>query len=181
MSTLSLVPASEFCTGAADCITCYEWLYFSLELINSVWVGEERRASCMAGLPVLQNKLPSTLEISAIRSSDDVGISSTSACTQLLTHPEAGRNISTHCQQSHGPAADLRQVLVLGYPLSQLHCCFALISRFSLPKIKGLIDSYSALTDLFKSYSFVRCILRGKAGCWLGRLCATLTEGKKIK
>lgn len=139
LSTSSLVPASKFCTGTADCTIQYEWLYFSLELINSVSVEEEGTASCTALLPVLRNKLPSTLEIFAIRSSNDVGISPTSACTQHLIHPEAGRSISTHCQQSHVPAADLRQVLVLGYALLQLQCCLALISLFSLAKIKHFL------------------------------------------
>lgn len=109
-----LVPASAFCIGTVDCTVQYEWLYFCLELINSTSVGEESTASCMAGLAVLHNKLPT----STIRSSNDVGISSTSTCTQHLTTPEAGRNTSTRCQQSHVPAADFRQVLVLGYPVT---------------------------------------------------------------
>lgn len=56
-------------------------------------------------------------------------------CLLSAFNPSWDRHISTHCQQSHVPTAALRQVLIPGCCLSQLHCCFGLISLFSLPKV----------------------------------------------
>lgn len=115
----------------------YEYLNFPLVPINSVTAGKEN---------FLQIRPSGSATKQPTFNCGSICNKKQKWCEDMLHiyllsvfNPSWGRHISTHCQQGHIPTAALRQALVPGRCLSQLHRCLALISLFSLPTINHFL------------------------------------------